>query len=106
MADDCLDPFVRPNIFRAAASGAIDCMIFLQLLLGLGERLVYREEVAKVLGVGLMALEIVKRGFDALPRLLVRSHHVLWMTDCYPRPLIDEDLVFLGELADQHKNLF
>jgi ATP:corrinoid adenosyltransferase len=106
MADHRLDPFVRQDIFRAAASGAIDRVIFLQLLLSLGEGLVDREEVAKLLGLGLIALEIVQRGLDAIARLLVRAHDVHRMTDRFHRLLRDEDLVFFDELAGQHEKFF
>ena len=61
--------------------------------------------MAELLGVGLVAFEIVQRRLQDLARLLVRTDHVHGVADRVHGLLEHEDLVLLAELADQHQNL-
>ena len=61
--------------------------------------------MAELLRVGLVALEIVERGLDHLPRLLVGADDMDGMADRLHSLLEYEDLVFLGEVANEHEYL-
>src|SRR5690625_6940469 len=55
--------------------------------------------------IGLVPLEIMQRGLDHLARLLVRTDDMHGMPHGLHPLLENKDLVFLGKLAAQHKNL-
>ena len=59
--------------------------------------------MAELLGVGLVAFEIVQRGLQDLARLLVGADDVDRMPDGGHRLLEDEDLVLLAEVANEHQ---
>ncbi|MGO8147903.1 hypothetical protein AB9F42_34305, partial [Rhizobium leguminosarum] len=53
-----MHPLVGADIFRSAPAGALDGMILVELVLGLGKRLVDGDFVPEFFGVGLVSLEI------------------------------------------------
>ena len=61
--------------------------------------------VAELLGVGLVPLEVMERGVQAIARLLVRADDIDLMADRFHALVEDENLVLLGEVADEHQNL-
>ena len=61
-------------------------------------------DVAELLGVGLVPLEIVQRGVQHVARLLVGADDVDLVADRLHPLVEDEDLVLLGEIADEHQN--
>ena len=65
VADDLQHPLVQPDVLRGAAAG--DDQGVVVRLPDLVERGVQAEVVAALLGVGLVALEVVDRGADRLP---------------------------------------
>ena len=60
--------------------------------------------VAELLGVGLVPLEIVQRGVQDVARLLVGADDVDLVADRLHALVEDEDLVLLGEIADEHQD--
>ena len=102
VADDLDHPGIDPDIFRAAPAGDVDGVVV--VLADVLEALVEAEEMAELLGVGLVALEIMQAGLDQLAGLLVRADHVDGVADRLHGLLKDENLVFLAELADQHQD--
>src|SRR4051812_35712868 len=70
---------VEAEILRRAATG--DHQGVVALGLGLIEGRVQGEVVASLLGVGLIALEIMDRGANLLPRLLPRAYRMNRVAD-------------------------
>ena len=101
--DHRLHALVDADIFGAAAAGDIDRVVVggLGLREGPGQNVI----VAELLGVGLVALEIVQRGPHDRAGLLVRADDMDGVTDRLHALFEYEDLVFLGEVADEHQNL-
>ena len=60
--------------------------------------------MAELLGVGLVALEIVQRGLQDVAGLLVGADHMDRVADRLHGLLEDEDLVLLGEISDEHQD--
>jgi hypothetical protein len=61
--------------------------------------------MAALLGIGLVALEIVDRGPDLLARLLAGADGVDRVSHGTEGLERDHDLVVFGEIADQHEDL-
>ena len=61
--------------------------------------------MSKLLGVGLVPLEIMQRRLEDLACLLVRTDHMHRVADGVHGLLEHEDFVLLAELADQHQYL-
>ncbi len=61
--------------------------------------------MAELLGVGLVAFEIMQRRLQDVARLLVRTDHMHRVADGVHGLLEHENLVLLAELADQHQYL-
>lgn len=98
-----LDALVGADIFWAAPTGTIDRVIFLDA--HFRECLVDVGVLAQLLGVGLVAFEIVQRRLDPVAGVLVWAHDVHGMANCLHALLIDKDFVFLGEFAGEHQDL-
>ena len=102
VAKDLLHPLVDADIFRASSAGDIDGVIVgrIDLREGLGHMVV----VADLLGIGLVPFEVVQRGVQAIARLLVGADDIDLVADRLHPLVEDEDLVLLGEIADEHQD--
>ncbi len=59
--------------------------------------------MAELLGIGLVALEIVQRGLQNIAGRLVRANDMNRVPDGVHRLLEHEYLILLTELADEHQ---
>ncbi len=104
MPEDLLHPLVDADVFRSASAGDVDGVIIGRI--DLGEGLGHVVIVTGLLGIGLVALEVVQRGVEQFARLLVRADDIDLMSDRLHPLIEDEDFILLGEVPDEHQDLF
>ena len=102
MPDQRLHPLVDADIFRPAAAGTVDGVVFGKV--HFGEGLVDVGEVAVAFDIGLVPFEIVQRGLYLVAGLLVGTDDMDGVTDRLHPLLEDEDFIFLGEFAGEHED--
>src|SRR5438552_3777569 len=92
-----LNPLVDADIFRPAPTRRVDRIVVRRV--HLGEGLVEDIIVARLFGVGLVALDVMQRSLEHVASLLVRADDMDGVADRMHGLLKDENLVFLAELA-------
>src|SRR4051812_37614561 len=94
---------IEPQILGRAPAGNRERIVLTRI--GVFERCVQREQMPRLFGVGLIALEIMNRGLDPVAGLLVRAHRIDHMSDCLQRLKRHHRFVILGEIAGEKQNL-